>query len=136
MAPSISFEKRCPVGALAWRQYRVPLLSGRSATLGFSLGDPANSLMASLKRKHQAAHLGLLVVLDDDPTSPEDIIVWYHQKMTLTLISQEGAAVISPEIRSVLPRYFAAFFDEIKDVAPGLGDVRLTAPRLLDRTLH
>jgi hypothetical protein len=37
---------------------------------------------------------------------------------------------------SDLPRYFAVFFDEIKDVAPELESVRLAAPRTGDKHLH
>ena len=135
MATPVPFDRRRPAGALAWRQYRVPLLSGEAATIGLSLGDPRNRMMASLKRSHDAAHVGLLVVLDD-PDSPEEIVVWFQQATTLTLISQDGDAQLGPEITGVLPRYFAAFFDDIKDIAPDLARVRLAAPKTLDRTLN
>ena len=135
MPAPVPFDRRCPAGALAWRQYRVPLLSGRTATIGLSLGDPRNRTMASLKRSHDAAHVGLLVVLDD-PGSPEEIVVWFQQATTLTLITQDNDARLGPEITGVLPRYFAAFFDDIKDIAPDLAHIRLAAPKTLDRTLH
>ena len=135
MTAPLPFDKRCPVGSLAWRQYRVPLLSGQAATIGLSLGDPDNRTMASLKLSHDAAHVGLLVVLDD-PESPEEIVVWFQQATTLTLISQDGDARLGAEISVVLPRYFAAFFDDIKDIAPDLARIRLAAPKTLDRTLN
>ncbi|MCA0305487.1 MAG: hypothetical protein LCH95_24055 [Proteobacteria bacterium] len=135
MTAPIPVDRRRPVGALAWRQYRVPLLSGQSATIGLSLGDPRNRTMATLKRSHDAAHVGLLVVLDD-PGSPEEIVVWLQQATTLTLISRDDEAGLGPEITGVLPRYFAAFFDDIKDIAPDLAGIRLAAPRTLDRTLN
>jgi hypothetical protein len=135
MSGPVPVDRRCPDGALAWRQYRVPLLSGGTATVGLSLGDPRNGTIATLKRSHQAAHAGLLVVLDD-PETCEEIVVWLQQERTLTLISRNGDAVIGAEISGVLPRYFAAFFDEIKDVAPDLARLRLAAPKTLDRTLN
>ena len=135
MTAPVPFDRRCPAGALAWRQYRVPMLPGHSATIGLSLGDPGDRTMASLKASHDAAHVGLLVVLDD-PESPEEIVVWFHQATTLTLICRDGDARLGPEITGVLPRYFAAFFDDIKDIAPDLGRVRLAAPKTLDRTLN
>ena len=111
------------------------MLSGQAVTIGLSLGDPDNRMMASLKASHGAAHVGLLVVLDD-PESPEEIVVWFHHATTLTLISQHRDTRLGAEISSVLPRYFAAFFDDIKDVAPDLARIRLAAPKILDRTLN
>lgn len=135
MATPVPFDRRCPAGALAWRQYRVPLLSGDAATIGLSLGDPDDRTISSLKRSHDAAHVGLLVVLGD-PDSPEEIVVWFQQATTLTLITRDNEARLGPEITGVLPRYFAAFFDDIKDIAPDLARVRLAVPRTLDRTLN
>ena len=47
-------------------------MSGRAVTLGFSLGDPRDGTMARMKEQHRAAHLGLLVVLND-PDSLEEV---------------------------------------------------------------
>jgi hypothetical protein len=128
-------RKRRPAGSLAWQQYQVRLLSGREITLGFSLADPRNKTMARMKEHHRAAHLGLLIVLDD-PDSPEEIVLWFHQAEHLTLMSQNGDTVIGDEVKTLLPRYFAAFFDEVKDLAPELAKARLAVPRTGDRTLH
>lgn len=128
-------ERRCPPGSLAWRQYQVKLLSGRTATLGFSLADPHDKTMARMKQAHDAAHLGLLVVLDDTD-SLEEVVLWFQQSTALTLISQNGDVMIGDEVRGLLPRYFAVFFDDIKDVAPDLANVRLAVPRTGDRNLH
>jgi hypothetical protein len=113
----------------------VNLSSGRAVTLGFSLADPRDATMARVKREHSAAHLGLLVVLDD-PDSLEDVVLWFHQATSLTLISQNGDTMISDEIRGLLPRYFAAFFDDVRDVAPELAEVKLVVPRTRDKNLH
>ena len=41
------------------------------------------------------------------------------------------------EAQALLPRYFTVFFDEIKDIAPDLGDILLSpVPRIGDKTLH
>jgi hypothetical protein len=127
--------KRCPPGSLAWRQYQVKLVSGGTATLGFSLADPHDKTMARVKQAHDASHLGLLVVLDD-PDSLEEVVLWFQQATSLTLVSQNGDTMIGDEVRGLLPRYFAAFFDEIKDVAPELATVRLVMPRTGDKRLH
>ena len=126
---------RCPPGSLAWQQYQVDLASGRTVTLGFSLADPRDGTMARVKETHAASHLGLLVVLDD-PDSLEEVIVWLHRTASLTLISQNGDTMIGDEVRLLLPRYFAVFFDEIKDLAPALAEVKLMAPRTADKHLH
>ena len=91
--------------------------------------------MARLKREHQALHLGLLIVLDD-PASLEEVVLWFQQATSLTLVSQNGDTPISGEIKRVLPRYFAVFFDEIKDIAPELANVSLEVPRTGDKNLH
>jgi hypothetical protein len=126
---------RCPPGSLAWQQYHVRLISGRTATVGMSLADPRDRTMARVKAQHGAAHLGLLVILDD-PDSFEETVLWLHQSTTLTLISQNGDAMIGDEVRAVLPRYFAAFFDEVKELAPTLAEVRLAMPKTGDKTLN
>ncbi len=113
----------------------MKLVSGRIATLGFSLADPHDKAMARVKQHHDAMHLGLLVVLGD-PESAEEVVLWYQQSTSLTLVSQNGDMMISDEIRGLLPRYFTVFFDEIKDLAPDLADVRLLVPRTGDKTLH
>lgn len=105
------------------------------ATLGFSLCNPLDTTMARVMEAHDAAHLGLLVVLDD-PESREEVVVWFHRPTSLTLVAQNGDMMIGDEVRGLLPRYFAAFFDEIRDVAPALADVRLAVPRTGDKNLH
>ena len=44
--------------------------------------------------------------------------------------------MIGDEMRTLLPRYFAVFFDEIKDIAPDLAAVKLVVPRTGDKNLH
>jgi hypothetical protein len=113
----------------------VKLLSGRTATVGLSLADPDDETMARLKAAHDARHLGMLFVLDD-PDSLEELVLWFQQATTLTLVSQNGDTMIGDEVRSLLPRYFAVFFDEVKDIAPDLADIRLAVPKTGDKSLH
>jgi hypothetical protein len=117
-------KTRCPPGSLAWHQYQVNLTSGRAVTLGFSLADPTDETMARVKERHRASHLGLLVVLDD-PASAEDVMLWFHQAESLTLLSQNCDIAIGDEVKAILPRYFAVFFDDVKALAPQLAHVRL-----------
>jgi hypothetical protein len=127
-------EKSWPPSPMAWRRYRVKLASGAAATLGFWLADPRHETTARLKEAHCASHLGLFFVLGD-PESGEDVVLWVQQAAFLTLFSQH-TLVIGAEVRGLLPRYFAAYFDEIKDLAPELARVRLIAPRTGDKTLN
>ena len=128
-------SQRCPPGSLAWQQYQVNLMSGRAVTLSFSLADPSDAAMARVKERHGAAHLGLLVVLDD-PDSVEEAVLWFHQARALTLLSQHRDTVIGDEVRALLPRYFAAFFDDVKALAPQLSQVRLSLAETGANTLH
>lgn len=131
----IHSEKRCPPGSLAWQQYQVNLVSGRAVTLAFSLGDPRDETMARVKERHGASHLGLLVVLDD-PDSIEEVVLWFHQAESLTLLSQNGEILIGDEVTALLPRYFAVFFDDVKALAPELGHARLSLPETRFKSLH
>lgn len=127
--------KRCPPGSLAWQQYEVNLMSGRAVTLAFSLGDPRDEAMARMKDRHGASHLGLFVVLDD-PDSVEEVVLWFHQADALTLLSQNGEIVMGDEVRALLPRYFAVFFDDVKALAPQLAYARLSLPDACGKNLH
>ncbi len=91
--------------------------------------------MARVTKAHGARHMGLLVILDD-PDSLEETVLWFHQASSLNLVSQDGDTLIGVEMKALLPRYFAAFFDEIKDLAPGLAEIRLVVPRTGDKSLH
>jgi hypothetical protein len=100
-----------------------------------SLADPCDETMARIAKDHDAFHMGLLVILDD-PESAEETVIWFQHAATLSLVSQNGDVSIGAEVKMVLPRYFAAFFDEIKDLAPGLASVKLAVPRTGDKRLH
>lgn len=130
-----AIRTRGPAGSLAWQQYRVTLDSGHEVTLGLSLGDPRDKTMARLKRQHDAVHLGLLVVLDD-PESLDEVVLWLHQSEHLSVISHNGDSVIGAEVRAILPRYFAVFFDDVKDLAPELATVRIATLKTGDKKLH
>lgn len=122
--PRPSSETRRPLGALAWRQYDVTLDSGHCVKVGLSLADPHDETIAEISRKHGAYNLGFLVILDD-PDSLEEVVLWFHQTSSLTMMSQNGAVLIGDEMKALLPRYFTVFFDEIKHIAPDLAEVLL-----------
>lgn len=92
--------------------------------VGFSLADPHDETIAEISRKHGASNLGFLVILDD-PDSLEEVVLWFHQASSLTMMSQDGAVLIGDEMKALLPRYFTVFFDEIKHIAPDLAEVLL-----------
>ena len=111
-------------------------MSGRTAILGFSLADPRHKTMARVKRERAASNLGLLIVLDD-PDSVEEVVLWFQQATSLTLLSQGGDMLIGEEVRALLPRYFTVFFDEVKEIAPDLSDILLApVPRTGEKNLH
>ena len=128
-------SKRRPPGSLAWQQYEVNLISGRAVTLAFSLGDPRDETMARMKERHHATHLGLLIVLDD-PDSLEEVVLWFDQARSLTLLSHNGEVMIGAEVSALLPRYFAVFFDDVKALAPQLAQARLCLPEAVGKYLH
>jgi hypothetical protein len=129
-------EGQLPPGALAWRQYEVRLMSGRTATVAFSLGDPQDGTIARVKHEREACNLGFLVVLND-PDSDEEVVLWFQRAASLTLLSHGCDAMIGEEVTTLLPRYFTAFFDDVKDMAPELADVVFTrVPRTNDKNLH
>ncbi len=113
----------------------MKLSPSRTITVCLSLADPRDKTIARVMTAHDVLHMGLLVVLDD-PESLEETILWFHQAAALTLVSQNGDILIGDEVRVLLPRYFAAFFDEIRDLAPELADVKLAVPRTGDKRLH
>ncbi len=127
-------ERRWLPSPIAWRQYEAKLVSGVTATLGFSLGDPCDANTARVMAAYKASHLGLFVALDD-PQSMEAPVLWFQEAACLTLLSPDPIK-IGDEVRGLLPRYFAVFFHEIRDMAPDLGRVRLIAPRTGDKNLH
>ncbi len=135
LAPPLPFRIRRPPGSLAWQQYDTRLVSGRNVTLLFSLADVSDKTIARLKRQHGAAHLGFLAVLDD-PESLEEVVLWFQKETTLTLVSKNGDISISDEVRGLMPRYFTAFFDEVRELAPDLARVKFIAPKTGDKTLH
>ena len=135
MSPPMVLPKRRPPGSLAWQQYEVNLMSGRAVTLAFSLSDPRDETMARVKERHRASHLGLLIVLDD-ADSVEDVVLWFQHAQSLTLLSQNSEVVIGDEVKALLPRYFAVFFDDVKALAPELACVRLALPESAAKTLH
>jgi len=125
-----------PMRILAWRQYDVRLHSGRWAKVGLSLSDPHDKTIAEVKVKYTASHLGFLVILDD-PDSVEEPVLWLRQAGALTMMSQNGAMLIGDEIKRLLPRYFTAFFDEVKHIAPDLSDVLFVrVPRAYNEHLN
>ena len=134
MSPSVA-PKRCLPGSLAWQEYELTLSSGSTVTLVFSLADPENETMGRLKKAHAVSHLGLLLILDD-PDSLEEVVIWLHRTASLTLMSQNGDPIIGAELSSLLPRYFAAFFDEVKELAPDLAGAKLARPATGGKTLH
>ena len=70
-----------------------------------------------------------------DPESVEEVLLWIQQTTSISLFSQT-ALVVGHEVRALLPRYFAVFFDEVKDLAPDLAMVRPIAPKTGDKKLN
>ncbi len=125
---------RAPPDQIAWQPYEVRLMSGHTATIIFSLGDLDDPRMAQILGRRGASHLGFVAVLDD-PLSTELPLLWYIEDSTLSVVCDRGIE-IGVEIVEVLPRYFTAFFDDIKDRAPELADVGFAVPRTGDKHLH
>jgi hypothetical protein len=124
---------KLPPGILAMREYRVLLPSGPTATIGFALSDFAhNSEPADVARRNKAVAFGLLAI-HGVPDAPERAMVWFHDSTRLRYVLANGDPHPSDEIRRILPRYFAVFFNEIRDVAPSLAALIPVVPRIGDK---
>ena len=123
-------------GALAWREYQVPLPSRFTATISFTLGDPDHETWPAVVARQRGALAFGMLAIDDVPDAPEKAVLWTVERDRLSIICERDDPDPSEEVKQVLPRYFAMFFDDIRDVAPQLAAREIIMPREGDTTLH
>ncbi|SKA34911.1 hypothetical protein SAMN02745126_05575 [Enhydrobacter aerosaccus] len=123
-------------GALAWREYQVHLPSHVTATLSFTLGDPDHEAWPAVVARQRGALAFGMLAIDDVPDAPEKAVLWTVEQDRLSIICERDDPDHSEEVKRVLPRYFAMFFDDIKDLAPQLAAREVLMPCLGDTTLH
>lgn len=67
------------------------------------LADRHVQTIAEFKCEYGASNLGFLAILDD-PDSMEGVALWFRQATSLTMVSQNGAMLVSDEILALSTR--------------------------------
>ncbi|WP_085937305.1 hypothetical protein [Enhydrobacter aerosaccus] len=120
-------------GTRAWREYRVPLPSGITATIAFALADPAYDFWTvAIAREQQAVAFGLLAIMDA-PGEPHEPMLWTFGGESVSILPDDDDLAPSEAVRQILPRYLAMFFDDIKDTVPELTAMKMSVGRRTDR---
>ena len=64
-------------------------------------------------------------------------MIWTHDHNQLGLVVADEDPELGEDIRTLITRYLAVFFQDIKDVAPELAALKLEAEKAKpNRTLH
>jgi hypothetical protein len=117
-----------PDGAIAYREYEVPMPDGTTASLAFTLGDiTIDSVPANFAREHGALAYGLVSVIDV-PEAPQFPLVWTQNQTQLALAVADEDNDLSDSLKQVIARYIAIFFADIAPIAPQLAALQLKMP--------
>ena len=116
-----TFDNRQPPdGALAFREYEVPLAEGGIASVAFTLSQrDINTNAAQLARDSGAVAYGFVSVLDH-PHAPVHPIVWMRTPARIAIAVSDDDAELAGDIKQLIAEKILVFFDEIADVAPEL----------------
>ncbi|WIM09106.1 hypothetical protein [Enhydrobacter sp.] len=129
-----SHDNDLPDGALAYRQYEVPMPDGSTASLAFTLGDmTADSVPANYARQHGVVAYGLVSVTDV-PDPPRFPLVWTQDRTQIALAVAEEDKDIGDDLKETIGRCMALFFN---DIAAELAAQELgVSPPANDRSVH
>ena len=109
-----------PDGALAFREYEVPLAGGGIASIAFTLGQPnIETHAAQLVREVGAVAYGYVSILDH-PHAPIHPVVWMRTPTDIAIAVSDDDADLDGDIKQLIAETIFVFFDEIADVAPEL----------------
>jgi hypothetical protein len=128
-------DNALPDGAIAYREYEVPMPDGSTASFAFTLGDmTADSVPAEFARRHGVVAYGLVSVVDV-PDAPQFPLVWTQDRSQVALAVAEEDEDISEDLKERIARCMALFFTDIASEleAQQLG---LPPPANDDRSLH
>ena len=115
------------IGRLATREYEVLLPDGTTARLAFALCDPArDNPLARHARRRNAVAFGLLS-FEGFAGAPAHPLLWIQTTAGMEMTLSDGDTQPGPELQRLIARHFFLFFDDIRDVAPGLAALPLSA---------
>lgn len=115
------------IGRLATREYEVTLPDDTKAKLAFALCDLAReNALARHARKRGAVAFGLLG-FEGIVGAPAHPMLWVQTTGGMEMTVSDGDDQPGPELQRLIARHFALFFDDIREVAPGLAALPLRA---------
>ena len=115
------------IGRLETREYKLALPDGTRAKLAFALCDLAReNALARHARKRRAVAFGLLG-FEGIAGAPAHPVLWVQTTGGIEMTVSEGDEQPAPELQRLIARHFGLFYDDIKDVAPGLSALPLRA---------
>ncbi|HEY6980599.1 hypothetical protein [Reyranella sp.] len=117
-----------PDGAIAYREYEVPMPDGTTANLAFTLGDmTADSIPAEFARRQGALAYGLVSVIDV-PGAPRHALIWLQGRTPLALTVADEDSDLGEPLQQAIARCMAVFFADIAPVAPQIAALQLKLP--------
>jgi len=125
-----------PAGAVAYREYQVPLVEGGAASLAFTLGrTDIDSVAAELAHSVGARAYGL-VSLVGYPGAPRYPVVWLQLPTQLALTVADGDEDLGEDLKQIIARYLIQFIADIAPVAPELAALHFESEGNGNRTLN
>jgi len=113
------------IGRLATREYEVTRPDGTQAKLAFALCDLSReNALARHARKRSAIAFGLLS-FEGFAEAPAHPLLWVQTAAGMEMTVSDGDKPPGPELQRLIARHFVLFFDDIREVAPGLAALPL-----------
>ena len=129
-------DNHLPAGAVAYREYEVPLAQGGTASLAFTLaGQDANSVVFDVARSLQAVAYGFVSILDY-PGAPRHPVVWLQLPTQLALMVADGDEDLSQDLKQIIARRLMQFISDIAPIAPQLAALHFKSVGSSDRSLN
>ena len=125
-----------PAGAVAYREYEVPLAEGGNASMAFMLAHKdADSIASDLARAVHARAYGF-VLIRDYPAAPRYPVVWLQLPTQLTLTVADGDDDLSEDLKQIIARHLMQFIRDIAPIAPELAALHFENESSSDRPLN
>jgi len=124
-----------PRGTVAYREYEATI-HGATGSLAFTLGDPDADTMPARFAKYAGAHAFGLISLLGFPNAPRRAVIWLQTAEQLGVTVSDEDEQLSDDLKQLIARQIAVFFQDIAPIAPELAVIRLKADRRGDRSLN
>jgi len=125
-----------PDGVLAYREYEIAAPDGGTASIAFTLGRAdADTGTADFARQAEARAHGLVSVLHY-PGAPRHPAIWLQTEAGLGISVADEDGDLSDDLRQIVARCLAMFFNDIAAIAPELAAIPLKADGRGDRALN